>query len=61
MTYVQYAPVDKINTQRAKSQIEEKTICSKVKEVDLAGLQTQAFRYLALEPPQQLEMRQTDA
>lgn len=33
------------------TKVEQKSQCAKVKEIDIAGLQTQAFRYLALEPP----------
>ncbi len=59
LKYVQYVPVVQ---DHLKSQFnQQKKTCSKAKEMDLAGLQTEAFRYLALEQPPVLETRLTDA
>ena len=33
------------------TKVDQKSACPKTTELDIASLQTQAFRYLALEPP----------
>ncbi len=62
-SYKQYVPVDFHKTKKADAKImrpmkgvltqpdKVKVGCTKIQEVDIAKLQTQAFRYLALELP----------